>query len=102
MNHHSRTTNKHISDILPKVLDRIAKVHSDRPDLILLSWPEVVGEKLQSMTRAISFRDGVLMVHVKNSTLLSILAQQEKKRLLQELRKKFPSVSIRDLIFRLG
>lgn len=102
MHHRTRNTNKHIADILPKVLDRIAKIHSDRPDLILLAWPELIGEKLRAMTQAVSFREGVLVVHVKNSTLLSILAQQEKKRLLQELRGKFPSVSIRDLVFRLG
>jgi predicted nucleic acid-binding Zn ribbon protein len=102
MYHNTRKTNKHIAEVLPKVLDSIAKVHGERPDLILLAWPQIIGEKMAPMTKAVSFTDGVLTVRVNNSTLLSILTQHEKKRLLQQLREKFPSVPIRDLLFRLG
>jgi hypothetical protein len=102
MYYNTRNTNKHIADVLPKVLDQIAKVHGQRPDLILLAWPQIIGDKFAPMTKAISFKEGVLTVHVNNSTLYSILAQQEKKRLLRQLKEKFPSVQIRDLLFRLG
>jgi hypothetical protein len=98
----TQNTNKHIADILPRVLDHIAKIHGVRPDLILMAWPELIGEKFAPMTKAVSFRDGILTVNVNNSTLFSILSQHEKKRLLLDLRKKFPAVPIRDLLFRLG
>lgn len=98
----TKLTSKQMSQVLPKIMDKIAASHRDRPDLILVAWPQIIGEKFQAMTRAVSFVDGVLTVIVKNSTLYSLLSQHEKKRLLQSLRKKFPAVVIRDIFFRLG
>jgi Dna[CI] antecedent, DciA len=98
----TKTTSKHIRHVLPKVLAEIADNHRDRPDLILMAWPEVIGEKLAPMTEAVSFNEGVMVVTVKNSTLYSLLSQHEKKRLLHSLKEKFPSITIRDLHFRIG
>ena len=98
----TKTTSKHIRHVLRNVLAEIADTHRDRPDLILMAWPEIIGDKLAPMTEAISFNEGVMVIKVKNSTLYSLLSQHEKKRLLQSLKDKFPSVMIRDLFFRLG
>lgn len=102
MYNRNQVTNKHIADILPKVLDNIAKVHGQRPDLILSAWPKLIGEKFAPMTEAISFKEGELLVIVKNATLYSLLSQHEKKRLLSKLKEAFPSVHIRNLLFRRG
>lgn len=98
----SKLTNKHLQDLLPKALCSIGAMHRDRPDLVLASWPELIGEKLASMTAAVSFENGVLYVKVGNSTLYSLLAQHERGRLLKSLREKFPSIEIKNIHFRMG
>ena len=98
----TKTTNKQIRDLLPAVLEEIASMHKERPDLIVAAWPELIGEKLAQMTKAVSFEKGVLMVKVNNSTLYSLLAQHERARLVRLLRKKFPAVVIKNIYFRIG
>ncbi|MES2122727.1 MAG: DUF721 domain-containing protein [Chlamydiota bacterium] len=97
-----KVTNKRLSDLLPKVLGEIGALHRDRPDLILASWPHIIGEKLAPMTKAVSFENGLLTVKVSNSTLYSLLSQHERGRLLKCLREKFPSVGIKNIHFRIG
>lgn len=84
------------------MLERIAALQKDRPDLIVSAWQEIIGEKFAPMAKAIGFEKGILMVKVSNSTLYSLLAQHEKKRLLQILHKKFPSIEIKTIHFRIG
>jgi hypothetical protein len=98
----SGLTNRQLKDLLPKVLGSIGAMHRDRPDLILAAWPQVIGEKLASMTKAVSFEKGVLFVKVGNSTLYSLLSQHERKKLLKSLREKFPGVEIKNIHFRIG
>ena len=98
----SRLTNKLLVNLLPKMLERIAAMQKDQPDLIVSAWQEIIGKDLGHMAKAIGFEKGILMVKVSNSTLYSLLAQHEKKRLLQMLRKKFPSIDIKTIHFRIG
>lgn len=98
----SELTNKMLKDLLPKALGSIGALHRDRPDLVVAAWPQIIGEKLAAMTKAISFDQGVLYVKVSNSTLYSLLSQHERKRLLKSLREKFPAVEIKHIHFRMG
>ena len=95
-------TSKILRQIIPSVLRKISKRQEERPDLILASWPLLVGERIASMSKAASFIDGVLTIKVRNSSLLSLLAQHERKRLLRELRAKFPNATIRNIRFCIG
>ncbi len=95
-------TSKSIRQLIPSVLRKISKRYEDRPDLILASWPLLVGARIASMSKADSFVDGVLTIKVRNSSLLSLLAQHERKRLLRELRAKFPNAKIRNIRFCIG
>lgn len=95
-------TSHQMGEILPQVLSAISEKYQDRPDLILATWPSLIGEKLAPMAQAVSFDEGVLVVKVKNSTLYSLLCQKEKWRLLEALKKKFPKVEIRTIHFRMG
>lgn len=97
-----RTTNKQLRDLLPKALQAIQVLHRDRPDLVVAAWPQLIGEKLAPMARALSFDQEVLYVVVSNSTLYSLLSQHEWKRLLQSLRRAFPSIKIKNIHFRMG
>ena len=98
----TKPTTKKMEDVLPNVLAYVEKAFADRPDLILSSWPDLIGSKLASMTRAESFVEGVLTVRVANSTLLSLLSQYEKPKLLSRLKERFPSTYIGQLIFKIG
>ncbi len=97
-----KRTTHHIRNLLPKILKRIGKAHQERPDFIIKAWPDVVGPKLSSMTEALSFAEGILVVKVKNSTLYTLLSQNDKPRLIQNLRDKFPGTQIKTIHFRLG
>ncbi len=95
-------TTRQIKHLLPSFLKTIGKRHQERPDLILAAWPLLIGPRLAPMTQAVSFVDGFLNVKVRNSSLLSLLAQHERKRLLKELRQKFPHATIRSIQFSIG
>lgn len=97
-----RPTAKQIRNLLPGVLAEIGEGFADRPDLVLAAWPEIIGSKLAPMTQAVSFREGLLTVKVKNSTLLSLLSQHERPKLLKSLQQKFPSITIKGIVFRIG
>ena len=89
-------------DLLPQILSKIGESQCLRGDLVLAAWPDVIGPKLAGMTQALSFVEGVLVVKVKNSTLHSLLSQNDKLRLLQLLRKKFSRIEIKNIHFRIG
>jgi len=96
------TTTRHICQLLPRFLENIGRKFEERPDLVLAAWPEVIGSQLAPMTQAISFSEGVLTVRVNNSTLYSLLTQNDKPRLIKNLRDKFPATPIKTIFFRLG
>lgn len=98
----TQVTSRRMTDLIPCVLAKIGEVYQQRSDLILAMWPDIIGAKLATMTQAVSFSEGVLVVKVKNSTLHSLLSQHEKSRLLNMLRQKFPHVEIRNIYFRIG
>lgn len=87
---------------MPAVLGKITETFIDRPDLIFASWPDIIGERLAPMTEAVSFIDGVLTVKVKNSTLYSLLSKNDKPKLVQALKAKFPKIPIKTILFRIG
>lgn len=91
-----------MKDLLPKVLNEINMIHRDRPDLILAAWPQIIGDKLAAMTKAVGFENGILVVKVSNSTLYSLLSQHERGRLLKKLREQFPGAGVKNIHFRIG
>ena len=98
----SGVTTHRMSELLSVVLTDIGEVYEERPDLVLASWPEVIGQKLAHMTQAVSFIDGVLLVKVRNSTLYSLLNQHDRPKILNSLRQKFPKIPIKNIVFRIG
>lgn len=95
-------TGKKIGDILPEILTDLSGKFGDQPHLILEAWPQIIGERIAKMSHAVSFNDGILKVFVKNSTLLSLLIEHEKHRLIALFQKKFPKVKFRDISFKIG
>lgn len=95
-------TGKKVCELLPGVLTQLSQKLSDNPHQILSAWPEIVGERIGKMSRAVSFESGVLKVQVRNSTLLSLLVEHEKSRLLAAFKKRFPKVKFIDISFKIG
>lgn len=95
-------TTHRFADVLSSVLATIGDTYHERPDLVIASWPEIIGPKLAPMTQVVSFHEGVLTIKVKNSTLYSLLNQHDRPRILNNLRQKFPRVRITNLVFRIG
>ena len=88
-----------LAELIPAMLERLGQRVEEGGDLILAAWPEIIGDKLQSMTEAVAFENKTLHVKVKNATLYSLLAQHEKGRLLEALRKRFPRAAIQNIVF---
>ncbi len=97
----TQATTRHIRQLLPNLLHQIGKIFHERPDLVIAGWPDVIGPHLAPMTEALFFQEGVLTVKVKNSTLYSLL-NQDKSRIVKNLREKFPNTLIKTVYFRLG
>lgn len=95
-------TGREIKDLLDPILDQVEKVTNDKPGKLLDAWPEIVGEKVAHMTRAVSLENGVFLVKVHNSTLYSLLELHEKSRLLNMIQSAFPHLKIRKILFRMG
>lgn len=98
----NQPTGKRIGEILPGILIDLSGKFKDQPHLILEAWSEFVGEKVSKMARAVSFNKGILEVRVKNSSLLSLLVEHEKSRLLAQFRKRFTKVKFQDIFFKIG
>lgn len=95
-------TTHRVRDLLHVFLEKLAQQQANQGEQIMAVWPEVIGSQFASMTKAVSFVDGVLLVKVQNATLYSLLSQYERPRLLGVLKKRFPQTEIRALLFRIG
>jgi predicted nucleic acid-binding Zn ribbon protein len=66
------------------------------------AWEEAAGAKLAEHTRLINLRRGVMEIEVNSAILLQELAHFHKRKLLEQLRKRLPNLTIADLRFRAG
>ncbi len=59
-------------------------------------WPEVVGDRVAARARAVSFREGTLVVEVDSPTWMNELTYL-KQRMIQDLNRKLGSPIVRDI-----
>jgi hypothetical protein len=95
-------TTRCVAGLLTGALAEITEQFQERPDLLLLAWPEIIGPRLAGMAQAVSFKDGILTVKVNNSTLHSLLSRHDKYRLLAILQQKFPKIPVTNIIFKIA
>lgn len=94
---------KTLQELLPEALACIRKSGRDGSGSnVIDAWPDVIGPKMASMTKVLSFERGVLTVAVRSSSLYSLLCQHEKPRLLRMMQERFPKNQVRDIVFRIG
>lgn len=96
-----KPTGRQIKDLLGSLLNEIQEQVKAQPGDVIEAWPKLVGEKIASMTEALSFQSGVLVVRVHNSALYSLLVTHEKKRLESLLQSSFPTLTISKIQFRI-
>ena len=95
-------------ELLGEVLSRLfaARGWGRRQDRLRLEqmWTESVAAcgLAPENTRVAGLRRGVLEVEVGNAVLLQELAHFHKRRLLEEVRRRLPGVTVTDLRFRAG
>ena len=99
----SKLTTKKMDELLPFVLEKVQAKYLANPELLILSWPKIIGEKLAPMTRVIKFENKVLYVAVKSATLLSLLhTSNDKHKILQVIKSTLPGIVCENIVFRIG
>lgn len=91
-------TTHRLGDILPLALSQISSTYQIQPIVILQAWPEVIGARLSSMSQAVSFCNGVLIIKVKNSLCFELLHRDSLKIYLAMV-QKFPNAGIKKINF---
>jgi predicted nucleic acid-binding Zn ribbon protein len=66
------------------------------------AWAAAAGPQAAKQTRVAGLRRGVLEVIVGNAVLLQELAHFQKRRLLEQLRRRLPGTALTDVRFRAG
>ena len=91
---------------LGEILSRLfaARGWGRRQDRLRLeeAWAQVAGPERARQTRVGALRRGVLEILVANAVLLQELAHFQKRRLLEQLRRRLPGTPLTDLRFRAG
>lgn len=95
-------TGRQIKELLIPILTQMDQFAQDKPSELIEAWPNLVGEKIASMTKAVSYIKGTFLVKVDNATLYSLLVQHERHRLLQKIQEDFPHLKVRSILFRMG
>lgn len=88
-----------LAELIGPVLDKAGGKKPRRPESIAVvaAWPDIVGEKLARVSRAVSLNDGRLMVEVTapawKQELLFV-----KKRLIQEINSRMGASLVGDMV----
>lgn len=98
----TKPTTRQLQDLLPQVLKQVSGALNIHAEKVIAAWPGIIGDRFSAMTKAESFIDGVLTVTVTNSTLYSLLKQNDKPVLLSKMRKIFPGIEVKTISFRIG
>ena len=75
---------------------RQARLHLEK------AWEQTAGAEFVEHTRLIRIYRGVAEIEVNNAVLLQELAAFHKRRLLEQMRRRLPNITLTDLRFRAG
>lgn len=65
------------------------------------AWRAAAGPQFATQTRAVAIKNGILHVGVGNAPMLSELASFHKQQILQNLKRDWSDLRIRDIKFKL-
>ena len=97
-----KPTGRLIGTMTDSILNQISKKFDAKPQNIYNVFLTLMNDQVRPLVKPYNFHNGVLVVKVKNGTLLSILATQERGRLISEMRAKLPRAEIQNIVFQIG
>src|SRR4051812_5342391 len=89
-------------DAVRKGMESLGLGERLRSDEVLRAWREVVGEFFAKHSSPQRLKDGVLHVHVLQPTVHFELDRVWKRDILEKLKKRFGSRTVREIRFRVG
>ncbi|ANH79021.1 DciA family protein [Candidatus Chlamydia sanziniae] len=93
---------KHAKHYLYSYLKDIERILAAHPQEIVEAWNKILEGKYKEMSRAIGFKEQVLLVKVYNSSLYALLKQTDQSDLITCLHKIVPHAQIQGIQFLLG
>lgn len=91
-----------MSDILGDIKKDFSAPEETQEVNLLHIWTLCVGEKIAAMTEIKSFNQGFLVVKVAGASLCHLLSTTERPKILAKLKKDFPFLRVKNLVFRSG
>lgn len=91
-----------MKEALPGLLKEVERQYTLKPARMLEAFCQIVGPEIAAEARPDRFEGGILYVTVANATLLSLLKRNEKERVIEELRRRLPELSLKEIRFRIG
>ncbi len=92
----SRYNAKTIGTVMRRLMSQRGYGQTELADALSENWKKCAGDRIASVTRPGKISRGVLYVHADNSAVLQEL-NFEKKRILNELKKRVPELKLKDL-----
>lgn len=89
-----------IGDLLAGVIKGIQSAQSKKFSKMGKLWIELVGPQYAKMTVIEKFSNGILYVKVSSASLYSLLAVQEKPKLIRAIQEALPLLELTNIVFR--
>ena len=97
-----KDTSRPIGDALTKVMKDLGLKDRLKEDEVLRAWKEIVGEFVARHSSPQRLKEGILYVHVIQPTVHFELERVWKREILQKLKERFGSRTVREIRFRIG
>jgi len=88
-----------IKEALSRLLKSVGKERRVNENVAAVVWPEVVGEKIDSVTKVLSVDKGLMQISVRDSVWRQELVMR-KWEIIQKLNEKLGERLITDIQFR--
>ncbi len=98
----TRDTAKPVSDTITKVMSQLGLKDRLREEEVLRTWREIVGDFVSTHSSPQRLKDGVLTVRVLQPTVHYELDRVWKREILDKLRRRFGTNTVREIKFRIG
>ena len=92
---------KSASEILAGFFDREVAAAAGEYQGFSMAWKTIAGPRLGEHSRPRDIRHGILLVEAEHQGWIQLLSMQQD-RIVAEIRRRFPSLGIRGMAFRLG
>jgi predicted nucleic acid-binding Zn ribbon protein len=93
---------KAVGDVLQKVMAGFGLKDRLKEEEVLRAWGDIAGEFIAKHSSPQRLKDGVLTVRVLQPTIHYELDRVWKRQLLDKLKQRFGTRTVRELKFRIG